>query len=80
MSSDLNSLHSIEMINAVYNAVSIGPSYVKAGEVALAMQMLYPDRVAVEMHPFENRDAFKQWLSTSHDRVTYHYFLLFPGL
>ncbi|KAE9033694.1 Thioredoxin reductase [Phytophthora rubi] len=38
------------------------PSFVKAAEVAAAMQMLYPDRVAFETHPFEDRDAFKQWL------------------
>ncbi|CAI5712474.1 unnamed protein product [Peronospora destructor] len=49
------------------------PSYVKAGEVALAMQMLYPDRVAVEMHPFEDRDAFKQWLKTSQDDFITHF-------
>ncbi|CAH0486548.1 unnamed protein product [Peronospora farinosa] len=49
------------------------PSYVKAGEVALAMQMLYPDRVAVEMHPFEDRDAFKQWLNTSQDDFLTHF-------
>ncbi|KAL4114371.1 hypothetical protein PRIC2_014693 [Phytophthora ramorum] len=41
------------------------PSFVKAGEVVAAMQMLYPERVAFEMHPFEDRDAFKQWLSES---------------
>ncbi|KAG7386286.1 thioredoxin reductase [Phytophthora pseudosyringae] len=43
------------------------PSFAKAGEVAAAMQMLYADRVAVEMHPFEDRDAFKQWLGASQD-------------
>ncbi|GMF25608.1 unnamed protein product [Phytophthora lilii] len=29
--------------------------------------MLYPERVAFETHPFEDRDAFKQWLSASKD-------------
>eukprot|EP00644_Phytophthora_capsici_P002057 jgi/Phyca11/556160/estExt2_Genewise1Plus.C_PHYCAscaffold_840066 len=43
------------------------PSFVKAGEVATAMQMLYPDRVTFELHPFEDREAFKHWLSESQD-------------
>ncbi|CAI5716525.1 unnamed protein product [Hyaloperonospora brassicae] len=43
------------------------PSFVKAKEVAAAMHVMYPDRVAFETHPFEDRDAFKQWLSTSQD-------------
>ncbi|KAG3009926.1 Thioredoxin reductase [Phytophthora cactorum] len=46
------------------------PSFVKAQEVAAAMQMLYPDRVAFEAHPFEDRDAFKQWLGASQDDIT----------
>jgi thioredoxin/glutathione reductase (selenoprotein) len=47
-----------------------GPSFIKAGEVASAMQMLYPGRVAFETHPFEDRDAFKQWLSASQDDIS----------
>lgn len=48
-------------------------SFVKAREVAAAMQMLYPDRVAFEAHPFEDRNAFKQWLSASQDDITAHF-------
>ncbi|ETO64027.1 hypothetical protein F444_18366 [Phytophthora nicotianae P1976] len=46
------------------------PSFVKAREVAAAMQMLYPDRVSFEAHPFEDRGAFKQWLSASQEDIS----------
>ncbi|POM76963.1 Thioredoxin reductase 1, partial [Phytophthora palmivora] len=46
------------------------PSFVKDREVAAAMQILYPDRVAFETHPFEDRDAFKQWLSASQNDLS----------
>ncbi|KAG2528091.1 hypothetical protein BBO99_00003371 [Phytophthora kernoviae] len=49
------------------------PSFMKAGEVAAAMQMLYPDKVSFETHAFEDRDAFKQWLSTSKDHFVMHF-------
>ena len=39
----------------------------KAKEVASAMHVMYPGRVAFETHAFEDRDAFKQWLSTSYE-------------
>ncbi|KAL3657303.1 hypothetical protein V7S43_017811 [Phytophthora oleae] len=41
------------------------PSFVKAGEVAATMQLLYPGQVAFETHPFEDREAFKRWVSES---------------
>ncbi|GMF53182.1 unnamed protein product [Phytophthora fragariaefolia] len=31
------------------------------------MQMLYPDRVTFETHPFEDRDAFKHWLGVARE-------------
>ncbi|KAI9907386.1 hypothetical protein PsorP6_004712 [Peronosclerospora sorghi] len=47
-------------------------SGVKAVEVAAAMQILYPDYVTFETHPFDDRTAFKEWLVTSQDDFVAH--------
>ncbi|CAH0520140.1 unnamed protein product [Peronospora belbahrii] len=49
------------------------PSFIMAGDVARSIQILYPERVAFEMHPFEDRDTFKLWLLMSRNDFITHF-------
>lgn len=49
-----------------------GSFFQKASDVAAAMQALYPERLAVQIHEFPDRDAFRSWLSDSRAAFAEH--------
>lgn len=58
--------------NPARAVLSAGSFFQRAADVAAAMRVLYPDRVDVAAHEFQDRDAFREWLDDSRAAVAEH--------